>query len=88
MCFHCFTPCVVIHRVWVRRDGPWESVCDVCWAHRCDGNPDYQYGGLWASGRLSQPGEQKPTAQKKPRKRPGKKGPAAGKARRSGPGRP
>ena len=88
LCFHCFTPCTVIHRVRVAENGGWESVCDVCWGVRCDGNPHYRYGGLWSSGRLSQPGEQKATAQKKPRKRPAKKGSAAGKATPPARGRP
>ena len=91
-CFHCFTPCTVIHRVRVVQDGPWESVCDVCWATRCDGNPHYAYGGLWSTGRLTQVGERKARAPKPPRKAPRKRsrsgGSAGGKATPAGSGRP
>lgn len=80
------TPCTVLHRVRVVRGGPWASVCDLCWGHRCDGNPHYAYGGLWTAGRLTQPGEQRATAAKRSRpvkgsrKRPSRSGsgPAAG----------
>ncbi len=83
-CVHCLMPCTILHRVRIALDGNWVSVCDICWGHRCDGNPHYAYGGLWNAGRLTQPGEQKATRPRAPRKG----GAAPRKPKRSGPTRP
>ena len=83
-CIHCLMPCTILHRVRIAERGHWVSVCDICWGHRCDGNPHYAYGGLWNAGRLTQPGEQKATRPRTPRK--GGSGPK--KPKHAGPTRP
>ncbi|MEM6751270.1 MAG: hypothetical protein AAGA57_10675 [Planctomycetota bacterium] len=40
-----------LFRVQVDHTRKWKYICDICWAHVCDGNPHYRYGGIWPPNR-------------------------------------